>query len=62
MQENGSNNVGKFIVAHDFLLSSSDSSDFEELQYIYLMQKKKIPRVKHYIRNVVDQYTDEQVN
>jgi len=59
--ENNSDNVKKFVITHDFLLSSSDSSN-EELEYTYLLQKKRMPRVKHYIKNVVDQYTEEEVN
>ncbi|XP_018399999.1 PREDICTED: putative nuclease HARBI1 [Cyphomyrmex costatus] len=57
-QENNFKNVQKFIIAHDFLFSSSDSSD-EELQYL-LVQKRKIPRMKHFIRDVIDQYTAEE--
>ncbi|XP_077278512.1 uncharacterized protein LOC143906340 [Temnothorax americanus] len=55
-QENNCNkNVEKLVIAHDFLLSSSDSSN-EELQYTCLVQKKRMLRVKHYIKNIVDQY------
>ncbi|XP_011694045.1 PREDICTED: uncharacterized protein LOC105453622 isoform X2 [Wasmannia auropunctata] len=60
-QENNYNkNIEKFFIAHDFLLSSSDTSNDEELQYICLMQKKKKLRTKHCIRNVIDQYTEEE--
>jgi len=60
-ENNSDKSIEKFVIVHDFLLSSSDSSN-EELQYTYLLQKKKMPRVKHYIKNVVDQYTEEEVN
>lgn len=52
--------IEKLIV--DYLLSSSDSSDEELLLYTHLMRKKKIPRMKHCITSVVDQYTAEDVN
>jgi len=63
-ENNSDKNIEKFVIAHDFLLSSSDSSN-EELQYTYftyLLRKKRMPRVKYYIKNVVDQYTEEEVN
>lgn len=60
--ENNCENIKKLVVAYDYLLSSSDSS-FEEFQYTYLIkQKKRVSRIKHYIRNVVDQYSEEEVN
>jgi len=57
-KNNSDKNIEKFVIAHDFLLSSSDNSN-EELQYTYytyLLRKKRMPRVKYYIKNVVDQY------
>ena len=59
-QEKTNENMHKLVFACDYLLSSSDSSD-DELQYIYVMQKKKIQRIKHYVTNIVDHYTEEEV-